>query len=1102
MFHIGFRRLAVVLGLLLASTPDSYADGRSHGLASAPQPAAAGSAGGSARQVPLAASAPDGSGGTIVVWEDFRDGSTADIYAQRVDAAGVPLWGEGGVAVCVSGGHQRNPQVASDGSGGAYITWDDVFDVSVQHVSAAGVPLWGACGIGVCVAPGDQTYAQVMADGTGGVFVVWLDARMHYYDVYAQRLDAAGVPLWTPDGMAIYTSMEAWSRPQMVLDGAGGAIVAWSASDNSDYASVVAQRITAAGGLAWGGGGIAICTTTDYQTIGGIAADEAGGAVIVWRDSRGACAQRLGPTGAKQWPASGVVVSDLATNPQVVSSGAGGAIVVWEDLGAPANTDIHAQRLTPAGILQWAREGVPICAAANLQASPQVAPDGAGGALVAWQDYRSGRDADIYAQRVDSTGSRLWAADGRVLCSAPGDQFLPQVVADGTGGAIVSWYDRRDGAHDDEYLQSSFQSPVAWWTVHDVYAQRVSGTGAPMWTADGAGVHVQPGLQNYPASCVDGAGGVFIAWQEKQGGGYDIYVRRFDAAGIPAWPAVLVCAAPNTQLYPDIVADGAGGAIVSWQDARAGEYDVYAQRVDAAGVPQWTPNGVPLCAEARHQRFPKMVSDGAGGAIVTWEDFRGGSYYTSDIYAQRVSATGMPQWTADGVALSAAAGQQMNPQIVSDGAGGAIVTWHSFANGAMYISDIFVRRVNAAGVPLWTPDGVALCTADGEQSTPQIASDGAGGAIVVWSDQRADVFARRVSAAGVALWALDGVPVCIAVDQQANPRIVSDGTGGAVIAWDDWRGTSVDIYAGRVNSAGVLQWPASGVALCTSPGDQTRPRLAPSGAGGAIIVWEDHRGGESADIYARRVSATGVPQWTENGEAVCTASGLQWVPTIATDGAGGVFVAWADRRDRVQDVVYGQRVTPGGVLTWGTDGATPALVSLAGAETWPGRVRLTWYSPGAFGVGGTVYRADPGAGFRAVANVFGDGGGRFTHEDDSVAPGRRYGFRIGVREGNLERLSEETWVEVPVAPGLALATRSNPARGDLTVAFSLGDATPARLELFDLAGRRIVARDVGPLGAGSHVMTLGNGRALAVGQYVVRLSQGTRSLTARGVILR
>ncbi len=40
------------------------------------------------------------------------------------------------------------------------------------------------------------------------------------------------------------------------------------------------------------------------------------------------------------------------------------------------------------------------------------------------------------------------------------------------------------------------------------------------------------------------------------------------------------------------------------------------------------------------------------------------------------------------------------------------------------------------------------------------------------------------------------------------------------------------------------------------------------------------------------------------------------------------------------------------------------------------------------------------------------------------------------------------------------------------------------------------------LGAGSHVVTLGEGRRRAPGVYLLRLSQGARSLTARGAILR
>ena len=135
---------------------------------------------------------------------------------------------------------------------------------------------------------------------------------------------------------------------------------------------------------------------------------------------------------------------------------------------------------------------------------------------------------------------------------------------------------------------------------------------------------------------------------------------------------------------------------------------------------------VALCTAANDQAYPTIVSDGAGGAIVTWQDYRSGT--TSDIYAQRVNAAGVPQWTANGVALCTAAGVQQSPTIVSDGAGGAIVTWQDLRGGTTY--DIYAQRVNAAGVPLWTADGVAQCTAGNDQLVPMIASDGAGGAIV------------------------------------------------------------------------------------------------------------------------------------------------------------------------------------------------------------------------------------------------------------------------------------------------------------------------------------------------------------------------------------
>jgi hypothetical protein len=80
--------------------------------------------------------------------------------------------------------------------------------------------------------------------------------------------------------------------------------------------------------------------------------------------------------------------------------------------------------------------------------------------------------------------------------------------------------------------------------------------------------------------------------------------------------------------------------------------------------------------------------------------------------------------------------------------------------------------------------------------------------------------------------------------------------------------------------------------------------------------------------------------------------------------------------------------------------------------------------------------------------------------------------------------------------------RPNPATGGPVVAFTLANDTPAVLEVLDLAGRRVMRRDVGGLGTGRHIVPLAAARRLAAGVYVVRLHQAGRTLSARGVVVR
>jgi hypothetical protein len=468
------------------------------------------------------------------------------------------------------------------------------------------------------------------------------------------------------------------------------------------------------------------------------------------------------------------------------------------------------------------------------------------------------------------------------ICTAAIDQINPKIVSDGAGGAIVTWRDYRSGAD------------------YDIYAQHVLASGAVDggWPADGRALCTAANHQVSPTIISDGAGGAIITWYDfRSGSHYDIYAQHVLASGAVdgAWPAdgCALCTAVNNQFSPTIVSDGAGGAIVTWYDGRSGNLDIYAQHVLASGAVDgaWPADGRALCTAAGHQQSPTIVSDGAGGAIVSWHDGRSGN---SDIYAQHVLASGAVDgaWPADGRALCAAANDQSSPVIVSDDAGGAIVTWYDTRSGS---ADIYAQHVLASGAVdgAWPADGRALCTAVNFQFSPTIVSDGAGGAVVTWYDFRSgafyDIYAQHVLASGAVdgAWPADGRALCTAANDQYSPTIVSDGANGAIVTWQDTRSGSTDIYAQHVLASGAVDgaWPADGRALCTATGTQESPVIATDGAGGAIVTWYDFRSGTSYDIYAQRISPSG---YLGNPEPRISS-----VRDVPNDNGGKVKVSWA-----------------------------------------------------------------------------------------------------------------------------------------------------------------------------------------------------------------
>jgi hypothetical protein len=301
----------------------------------------------------------------------------------------------------------------------------------------------------------------------------------------------------------------------------------------------------------------------------------------------------------------------------------------------------------------------------------------------------------------------------------------------------------------------------------------------------------------------------------------------------------------------------------------------------------------------------------------------------------------------------------------------------------------------------------------------------------------------------------------------------------------------------------------------TSIGGQPRNRVAALDAASALATaWDPNADGDVLTVLPTPTSVYVGGVFTNLGGlprnyvgAVDVASGLAtpWNPDAraANDAAPVHTLISSGSTVYVGGGFRSMGVEPNGQIAAVLDDSpTPVQLALKSVNAQPDRVEVTWLDASFGTQGAAVERRVANEAWQAVAEVRMDSRGQLVYEDTAVSPGIEYGYRLRVQRGGLEAWVGEVWVRVPAARELALAgVLANLGSGSLRVSFTLPEAAPARLELFDLAGRRIAEREVGELGQGTHVVTI-DPRVDAPGVTFLRLSQGSRSLTARAVILR
>ncbi|MDP8238095.1 MAG: T9SS type A sorting domain-containing protein [Candidatus Hatepunaea meridiana] len=374
-----------------------------------------------------------------------------------------------------------------------------------------------------------------------------------------------------------------------------------------------------------------------------------------------------------------------------------------------------------------------------------------------------------------------------------------------------------------------------------------------------------------------------------------------------------------------------------WTDTRSSNRNIFLQVIDNQGDPKFQENGITIISPPGYVENLVIQASDDGGWFIAWIDRRNDRY--GDLYCSKVNSDGETVWGDDnaGIPVRVVAGQHYNTSITDDLEGGCLITWSERGERerlALYAAHVFC---NGRHDQNWDENGEQIVDEipANDYSGPNygVTTDSEGGIILswlVWSEERYNINAMRVSAAGERIWRGEGGVRISNNDVYPDPlQICTDGNGGAFFSWIRWEREKI-VAVQRINSDGQLMWGEFGVDLTESADDWQWPSSMTAGQPGeAIVTWN-----ESGYLKSMLISGEDEPvlEWNpESGVNIgdhisCRSS------DIIADTEGGAYLGWWNTRDDEGHRRYhltAQKLSPEGELLWGDDGidVTERMVS-------------------------------------------------------------------------------------------------------------------------------------------------------------------------------
>ncbi len=455
--------------------------------------------------------ASDGAGGVFIAWTDGRasqgghgGSSVRRIYLQHLTSSGAvaPGWlANGNLISSATASNYFVSDLVPDGFGGALVSWIGS-DAGVLGIFATRVlpdggiaPGWPQAGYKACCTNPTYAYdARLATDGSGGAYLAWNQQEPEPSfgrDVFVQHITSLGTlaPGWQSDGIPIVQRPGYQSDQHVIPAPGGGLFLAWVSPEGGRL-----QRVTAGGAIESGWPALGLQALSGNVFNLNLQPDGHDGAMISavsYTPTQNVIVDRRASPDAQLDPS---VILGSCSGPQFcsrrmlvsTSDPADGFLHAWlverfepQDYGEK----VHIGRTLlgpPASIAPgWPADGVRVSTVPGNQSYgkfPGIAPDGDGGAFVAFDSY-GGAITGVWVQHVRADGSidPGWGPEGKPILPTPVNRWEPAIIAVGPGQAIVVWHEGSRGLYAQKLTSDGGPVPTLLSLVdYDVQSGRVT----------------------------------------------------------------------------------------------------------------------------------------------------------------------------------------------------------------------------------------------------------------------------------------------------------------------------------------------------------------------------------------------------------------------------------------------------------------------------------------------------------------------------------------------------------------------------------------------------------------------------------------------------